>query len=321
MRTTSALIAGLACLLAFTPVPTVADDIGDGADIVVVPWGEPGIEAEIPDRAPLWDAVDPELQRRLERALANLGLSSAVRARQLGVALVDITVLDRPRVAAVNGDEMMYAASLPKIAVLLSTFQKIDDGELTLDREIESQLILMIRDSSNTAASALMNRIGKQYIANVLRSPRYRLYDARRNGGLWVGKNYAEAGLWRRDPLHKLSHGATAMQVARFYYMLENGDLVSPKYSSKMKKILSESTLNHKFVRGLKARHPEAALCRKSGSWRRWHSDSAIVEHDGRRYIAVALCESSEGTDWLRKIIVALDDLVFEHPYPLESSG
>jgi beta-lactamase class A len=308
-------------LLAVAPAPTGADDIGDGAEIRVGPRGEPRIETGVPDRAPLWDAIDPELQRRLERALANLGFSSAVRGKRLGVALVDITVLDRPRVAAVNGDEMMYAASLPKIAVLLSAFQKIEDGGLALDREIESQLILMIRNSSNTAASALMNRVGKQYIANVLRSPRYRLYDARHNGGLWVGKNYADAGLWRRDPLHNLSHGATAMQVARFYYMLETGDLVTPEYSHRMKEILSESTLNHKFVSGLKAQHPDASLCRKSGSWRRWHSDSAIVEHDGRRYIAVALCESSKGTEWLRKIIVALDDLVLEDPCPLKSRG
>jgi beta-lactamase class A len=52
-------------------------------------------------------------------------------------------------------------------------------------------------------------------------SPRYRLYDPRHYGGLWVGKDYAKSGLWRRDPLHNLSHGATAMQVARFYYLLK----------------------------------------------------------------------------------------------------
>jgi beta-lactamase class A len=232
----------------------------------------------------------------------------------LSVALVDITDVDRPRVAAVNGDQMMYAASLPKIAVLLAVFQKVHDGQLALDPEIESQLTQMIRDSSNTAASALMDRVGKQYIADVLRSPRYRLYDPHHNGGLWVGKNYAQAGLWKRDPLHNISHGATAMQVARFYYMLETGALVTPAYSKKMKAILSQSTLNHKFVMGLKKHHPDASVCRKSGSWRQWHSDSAIVEHHGRRYIAVALCESPQGKTWLPKIIVAMDKVVLDDP-------
>jgi beta-lactamase class A len=172
----------------------------------------------------------------------------------------------------------------------------------------------MIRDSSNSAASELMDSVGKDYIARVLQSPRYLLYDERRNGGLWVGKNYAQAGMWRRDPLHNLSHGATPMQVARFYYLLETGNLVSPDYSRKMKTILAHSSLDHKFVNGIKSRYPYAAVYRKSGTWQQWHADSAIVEHDGRRYIAVALCESDRGALWLRDIIVVMDDLVFETP-------
>jgi beta-lactamase class A len=160
----------------------------------------------------------------------------------------------------------------------------------------------------------MMDRVGKAYIADTLQSPRYRLYDERRNGGLWVGKNYAEAGLWRRDPLHNLSHGATAMQVARFYYLLETGNLVSPEHSRKMKAILAGSSLDHKFVRGLRERYPHAAMYRKSGTWGRWHADSALIEHDGRRYVAVALCESDRGGQWLSDIIVALDDIVSQQP-------
>ena len=152
------------------------------------------------------------------------------------------------------------------------------------------------------------------YIATVLRSPRYRLYDESRNGGLWIGKNYAQAGLWRRDPLHNLSHGATTMQVARFYYLLETGNLVSPEHSRRMKNILSQSEINHKFFRGIKEVYPYAAVYRKSGTWQHWHADSAIVEHDGRRYIAVALAESPQGGEWLQRMIVAMDRLIFEAP-------
>ena len=153
-----------------------------------------------------------------------------------------------------------------------------------------------------------------EYIATVLRSPRYRLYDESRNGGLWIGKNYAQAGLWRRDPLHNLSHGATTMQVARFYYLLETGNLVSPEHSRRMKNILSQSEINHKFFRGIKEVYPYAAVYRKSGTWQHWHADSAIVEHDGRRYIAVALAESPQGGEWLQRMIVAMDRLIFEAP-------
>ena len=277
-------------------------------------WEPAAATSAGPEVASLWDAADPDLQRRLERKLALLGLDRAIVEKRLGVALVDIAVIDRPRVAAVNGDEMMYAASLPKIAILLGAFERIHEGSLVLDTPTERELTGMIRDSSNTAASLMMDRVGTAYIAGVLQSPRYRLYDERRNGGLWVGKNYAQTGLWRRDPLHNLSHGATAMQVARFYYLLETGNLVSPEDSRKMKAILANSSLDHKFVRGLKERYPHAALYRKSGTWGRYHADSALVEHDGRSYIAVALCESDRGPQWLHDIIVALDDIVVTQP-------
>jgi beta-lactamase class A len=35
-----------------------------------------------------------------------------------------------------------------------------------------------------------------------------------------------------------------------------------------------------------------------------------MVERDGHRYIAVALANDTQGSRWLEKIIVAMDDLV-----------
>ena len=86
----------------------------------VVPFG--WADTQFPS---LRQRFDPELQRGLERVLDGLELTDAVRQKQLCVALVDISDLEKPRVAAVNGDHMVYAASLPKIAILL---EGIDDG-------------------------------------------------------------------------------------------------------------------------------------------------------------------------------------------------
>jgi beta-lactamase class A len=170
----------------------------------------------------------------------------------------------------------------------------------------------MIRNSSNHAATEILNKVGKAYLADLLQSPRYRLYDPERNGGLWVGKEYSKSGTWKRDPLHNLSHGATALQVARFYYLLQTGRLVSPELSRQMKTILGNPAIEHKFVKGLKSVHPESRIYRKSGTWRQYHSDSAIIEHDGRRYIVVALAKSPRGGKWLADLIVAMDNLVFQ---------
>ncbi len=268
----------------------------------------PAFAADYPT---LQQSRDVKLQTGLENVLAKMGLEAAVRSRQLAVALVDVTDVEKPRVASVNGDRMVYAASLPKIAILLGAFEEIERGGMPLDSETEREIIDMIRVSSNAAATSVLNRVGKARLAEILQSDRYRLYDPESNGGLWVGKDYAKRGVWRRDPLANLSHGATAMQTARFYYLLETGRLVSPERSAQMKSVLSNPGLHHKFVLGL-SHDPDARIYRKSGSWRKWHSDSAIVENDGHTYILVALAEHSNGSRWITRLIDPLDRLITE---------
>lgn len=256
--------------------------------------------------------LNPILQKGLEDTVKHLDLSLAARQKDLSIALVDITDPFAPRSAYINPNKMMYAASLPKIAILLGAFERISNHEMLLDDKTERALTNMIRNSSNQSATTMLNRVGKSYIAELLQSPRYKLYDTQRNGGLWVGKEYANAGVWKRDPLHNLSHGATVLQVARFYFMLETGQLVSPKYSRQMKTILGDPAIRHKFVKGIQSVHPESKIYRKSGTWRSYHADSAIIEHNSRKYIAVVLAHNPDGGKWLSDLIVYMDKLIFE---------
>ena len=269
--------------------------------------GPASAQSEAPS---LGESCDPRLQKALIAQLGSLHLKHATEHKQLSVVVVDITDVSKPRMAYINPNEMMYAASLPKIAILLGAFEKIAAGKMTLDDETLEKLKLMIQRSSNTAASEMLSRVGIDYLAELLQSPRYRLYDPEKNGGIWVGKEYGKAPAQRRDPLHHLSHGVTAFQVARFYYLLETGQLVSPELSRLMKSILAETEIEHKFVKGLKAVQPDLEICRKSGTWGPYHSDSAIIEHHGRRYIAVALAKSRHGEQWLQNLIVALDGII-----------
>lgn len=269
-------------------------------------------DADIPS---LPESPVPALQSRLEGSLSQMGLSQAAQEGRLSVALVDITERTNPRLAAVNADLMMYSASLPKIAILFGAFQRLEEGVLKRTKDLVQDMTAMIRHSSNTAATRVLNMVGPAYLNQLLQSARYRLYDVQHQGGLWVGKPYGKSPAYQRDPLHSISHGATVWQVARFYYLLENGKLVSPEASREMKRILSNPGIHHKFVGGLLATHPDASIYRKSGTWRTYHSDSAIVERSGRRYIAVALANDAHGGEWMRKLIVAMDDIIFTQSY------
>jgi beta-lactamase class A len=258
--------------------------------------------ADGPDEfVPLREAFDPGLQTRLEVVIERLRLNAAVAEGRLAVALADITELDEPRMASLNGDHMLYAASLPKIAILLGAFVEVERGRLALTRETRRSLTDMVRVSSNAEATRMLNRVGKRNLLEILRSNRFRFYDPATNGGLWVGKEYGKSPAYQRDPLHNLSHGATALQTARFYYLLEAGRLVDAKLGHEMKRMLGKPGIEHKFVKGL-SDFPGAQIYRKSGSWGRWHSDSAIVEDGGRRYILVGLAEDPLGGRWLEEL-------------------
>jgi len=278
--------------------------------LLVCAWGVPDARADgAGDPGSLREYYDPGLQEGLQRELERLGLGPALAAEKLCVALVDITDLAAPRVAEINGDTMLYAASLPKIAILLGAFVEAERGRLALDAENRASLTRMIRVSSNPDATRMLNLVGKRRVNAILQSERYRLYDPLVNGGLWVGKEYAQGVAFQRDPLHNLSHGATAMQVARFYYMLEAGDLVNPRLTREMKRMLGQPGIQHKFVRGL-ADRPGIKMYRKSGSWERWHADSVLVEAQGRKYIMVGLAEDPRGGEWLAAMAPRLHDLI-----------
>ncbi|MDP6182774.1 MAG: serine hydrolase [Gammaproteobacteria bacterium] len=269
------------------------------------------VRADGLDEQPLLrESFDPALQTAVEKRVAALGLADAADRRDLCLTLVDISDPADPRVAAINGDHMMYAASLPKIGILLGAFVEIERGRLALDRQTANSLTRMIRISSNQDATKMLNRVGKHRVNQILQSERFRLYDPLVNGGLWVGKEYATGSAFQRDPLHNISHGATALQTARFYYMLETGQVVNPRLTRVMKEMLSRPGIEHKFVKGL-ADRDGVRIYRKSGTWRQWHADSAIVEAAGRyRYILTGLANDSRGGQWLANIAGSLHGLI-----------
>ncbi len=260
----------------------------------------------------LSNAEDLQLQKGLESVIAKQNLTGAIKSQELAVVLVIVTDPDKPHLAELNGDNMVYAASLPKIAILLGAAVEIDDGRLQLNDELQMDIDNMIRYSCNACATKVLAQVGREELLDILQSPRFNFYDQKGNGGLWVGKDYGPAAAYHRDPLSGLSHGATAYQAARFYYKLQNGTLVSPQQTKLMLEALSHPGIKHKFVKGLKA-YPGLELFRKSGSWRDYHADSALVRSKGLAYIMVALSHNPKGAVWIEKLAAPLHELAVSY--------
>ena len=252
--------------------------------------------------------VDSSLQKFLEQTDAALRGRHHMAPNQTSVGVLDLT---NDRLALIHPDRGDYAASVPKIGILLAYFQSHPGAATNLDSATRHELGLMIKVSSNEMAAKYSRALGLKQIQEVLNS--YHFYDANHGGGLWVGKHYGVGSERYGDPVGDNSHAATVRQLLRFYLLLEQGKLVSPEASKTMREIFQSPDIPHdenKFVKGLAGRGLQ--IMRKSGTWQDWLHDTAMVTGPGRHYILVALTRHPQGDEYLTDLAAAIDDLLMK---------
>jgi beta-lactamase class A len=250
--------------------------------------------------------VDATLQSAVAEIDAGLRQRLDIRAELTAVGVLDLQTL---RLAMVRPDAIDYAASVPKIAILLAYFELNPGAATNLDARTRHELGLMIKQSDNELAAKYSQALGLKRIQQVIE--RYGFYDAQRGGGLWLGKHYGKSGERYGDRVANHSHAATVRQLLRFYLALEQDKLVSPEASNTMREIFASPEIPHlddKFVKGLAGR--DVHVRRKSGWWEDWFHDSAVVTGGGRHYIMVAMTHHPRGEEYLVEFARAVDELL-----------
>ena len=249
---------------------------------------------------------DPKLQSALEAINVHLRNRFGMTTNQTAVGLLDLRSL---RLAMIYPDRINYAASVPKICILLAYFQLRPDAVTNLSPQTRHELGMMIKVSDNEMAAKYSRELDLAPIRQVLDA--YHFYDTNHGGGLWLGKHYGKGGERIGDPIADHSHAATVRQLLRFYLLLEQGRLVSPAASKVMREIFESPTIPHlpdKFVQGLDGRAVQ--VLRKSGWWEDWRHDTAIITGPQRHYILVAMTRHAKGDDFLVELARAVDDLL-----------
>lgn len=249
---------------------------------------------------------DAALQAKVETIDAELRARLGMTTEQTAVGVLDLNTL---RLALIHPDRIDYAASVPKIGILLAYFQLHPEAATNLDTQTRRELGEMIKISSNEMAAKHSQQLGLKQIQQVLDS--YQFYDAARGGGLWVGKHYGKSSERYGDPVGDNSHGATVRQLLRYYLLLEQGKLVSPAASQTMREIFASPGIAHlgdKFVKGLAGR--DVQILRKSGWWEDWFHDTTIVTGGGRHYLIVAMTHHPRGDEYLVEFARAVDDVM-----------
>jgi beta-lactamase class A len=251
-------------------------------------------------------AVDATLQRELETIDAGLRNQFGLTPAQTAVGVLDLNTL---RLAMIHPDREEYAASVPKIGILLAYFQLHPEAATNLNPQTRHELGLMAKASDNELAAKFSREMGLQQIQVILNS--HHFYDSNHGGGLWVGKHYGRSEERYGSPVGDNSHAATVRQLLRYFLMLEQGKLISPEASKTIREIFVSPDIPHddiKFVKALAGR--DVLIIRKWGSWEDWLHDAAIVTGGGRHYILVALTRHSKGDEYLVALARAVDDLL-----------
>lgn len=250
--------------------------------------------------------TDAGLQKAVESIDARLRAGLDMKPEDTAVGVLDLRTL---RLALVHPDQSFYAASVPKVGILLAYFQSHPEAATHLAPPTRETLGLMIKRSDNGAATSFSKELGLKNIQAVLDS--YGFYDAHHGGGIWMGKHYGASTERYPDPVSDNSHAATVRQLVRYYLLLEQDKLVSPAASQTMREIFASpaiAPLDDKFVKGLAGR--DVQVRRKSGTYEMWFHDTAIVTGGGRDYIVVALTHHAKGEEFLVEFAGAVDDLL-----------
>ena len=250
--------------------------------------------------------INPSLQVRLEKIDADLRGKYGMTTAQTAVGVLDLNTL---RLAMIHPDRGEYAASVPKVGILLAYFQMHPEAATNLNAQTRHELGLMAKVSNNEMAAKFSRELGLKQIQAVLNS--YHFYDTNHGGGIWVGKHYGQGDERYGDPIGDNSHAATVRQLLRYFLMLERGKLVSPAASKTMREIFASPDIPHddiKFVKGLEGR--DVQIIRKWGSWEDWFHDTAVVTGGGRHYILVGLTKHPKGDEYLVDLAKAVDDLM-----------
>lgn len=254
--------------------------------------------------------VDTPFQQAIEKIDTQITEELDIDPELRAFGVLDLTDL---RLAMIRPDDMFYGASVPKICIALAYFAEHPDAALSIDPQVERELMLMIKRSDNELAAKYSQLVGLDNIQSLLQSKKYRFYDADHGGGFWCGKHYGIETPRQGDPIHDHSHAVTVRQCLRFYLLLEQGKLENAAVSAKLKQIFAAPHLefhNDRFVRGLNGRG--ANIIRKSGLWEDWHLDTARIQHGCRTYLLAGMARHPSGGEYLARMAAAVDALICE---------
>jgi beta-lactamase class A len=239
-----------------------------------------------------------------------------------GVAGLYVWELEEDSGYGIRPDEQFFAASTIKIPIMVAVYRKVDEGELEFSQQIEIKeedwaagagwlqwekagtrqtvgdlLILMMTQSDNVAANALVRTVGgADHVNEVARS-------MGAENTLLYQKVSSERGV-----VPALDNRSTPRDMASMMQQIAEGEAASQKSCGYMIDLMHENGLDWWLDEGLP---PGVDAANKAGWLYRVYDEVGIVENDDRRYVIAILskhgeAEVQQGQDLIKNLSSAV---------------
>jgi beta-lactamase class A len=263
----------------------------------------PRVESpEFSSTEPAMDGVPESERERVEKVLG--GARQEIEGYN-GVAGLYVWDLNNGFGYGIRPDEQFFTASIIKVPIMVAVYRKVDEGDLSFSQQIEIKeedwaagagwlqwekagtkqtvgdlLILMMTQSDNVAANALVRTVGGADQVN----------EVARSMGAKHTLLYQKVSS-ERGAVPGLDNRSTPRDMATMLQKIAEGKAASEKSCGYMIDLMHLDQLDWWLDAGLPAGVDAA---NKAGWLYRVYDDVGIVEYDGHRYVVAIL--SKHGT-------------------------
>ena len=130
--------------------------------------------------APVIEA-SPSLQSILDKAVADVMAAGEFKPGEMAATVVDLRDPAKWHSAQVNGESQLYTASVVKMFYMAALHRQLEDGNITMTKELERGLRDMIVDSSNDATGYILDVLTDTSSGGELPQTEFDLWQHKRN--------------------------------------------------------------------------------------------------------------------------------------------
>jgi beta-lactamase class A len=123
----------------------------------------------------------PSLQAILTKAVNEVMVAGNFKPGELAATVIDIRDPSQWQTAAYEGERQLYTASVVKMFYMAALHRQLEDGKITLTKELERGLRDMIVDSSNDATGYILDVLTDTSSGGELPQKEFDLWQYKRN--------------------------------------------------------------------------------------------------------------------------------------------